>query len=205
MPFGFGIAIPSAQMPREQGGAKPLAARTTDDELGALLQRCATGDHAAFRLVYDRWSPRLYGIALRITRQPSLAADAMQEAFVQAWQEARRYDPARGAASTWLMTLVRYRALDLVRRRNREVSGYEPPDLPDDSPDALNRLVGESDAEALRRCLDELEADRRQVLMLAYAEGLSHSTLAERLAQPLGTVKSWIRRSLMVLRECLES
>lgn len=174
------------------------------DRTAALLQACAAGDRRAFRLLYDLWAPRLHGIALRITHQPSLAADATHDAFVQVWQQAGRFDPARGSAEAWLVTLVRYRALDIQRRRGREVPGYEPPEEPDDSPDALSRMLASAEGAALRQCLDTLDADRRRVILLAYVEGLSHSVLAARLRLPLGTVKSWIRRGLSLLRGCLE-
>ena len=168
-----------------------------------LLRRCAAGDRAAFRLLYDRWGGRLHGIALRITRQSALAADATQDAFVQIWQQASRFDPSRGSAEAFLVSLVRYRALDLVRRGAREVPGYEPPEQEDESPDALSQLVSTAEGAALHRCLERLEPDRRKLIVMAFVDGLSHGDLAEKAGAPLGTVKSWIRRSLLSLRECL--
>ncbi len=169
-----------------------------------MLRACAGKDAGAFRRLYDLWSPRLHGTALRITRQPSLAADATHDAFVQIWQQAARFDPARGSAESWLVSLVRYRALDIARRRAREVGGYEPPEQADESPDALARLMESAEGAALRVCLDRLDEERRQVIRLAFVDGLSHSDLAGRLGQPLGTIKSWIRRALAALRGCLE-
>ena len=104
------------------------------DDTATLLLRCGNGDRAAFRTLYDRWSGRLHGIALRITRQAPLAADATHDAFVQVWQQAHRFDPARGNAEAFLVSLVRYRALDIVRRRGREISGYEPGSAPTKRP-----------------------------------------------------------------------
>jgi|BEDMetMinimDraft_2_1075160.scaffolds.fasta_scaffold05679_1 RNA polymerase sigma-70 factor (ECF subfamily) len=175
------------------------------EEFAELLGRVAKGDRKAFRLLYDRASPRLYGIALRLTRDAGLAADVLQEAFLQVWQHAGAFDAARGRAETWLVSLVRYRALDLLRRRREEPTA-EPrsAELPDEDPDALDALTRHREAEALRRCLETLPAERRSLLMAAFLEGLSHQELAERLKTPLGTVKSWIRRSLAALRECLE-
>ena len=173
------------------------------EDTAALIVRCAAGDRAAFRLVYDQWAARLHGIALRLTRQPGLAADATQEAFIQLWRHAGRFDPERGTAEAFLVTLVRYRALDLLRRGAREVSGYEPPDAPDDGPDALAQLAASAEGTALRRCLARLDTERRKLVLLAFVDGLSHNDLAARLGQPLGTVKSSIRRSLLSLRECL--
>jgi RNA polymerase sigma-70 factor (ECF subfamily) len=179
-----------------------IAPSAADDTAGLLL-RCANGDRAAFRTLYDCWGARLHGIALRITRQTALAADATHDAFVQVWQQARQYDPTRGSAEAFLVSLVRYRALDIVRRRAREVPGYEPAERPDETPDALAQLVGSAEGAALHRCLELLEAERRRLVVMAFVDGLSHSELADKLCVPLGTVKSWIRRSLLSLRECL--
>ena len=177
----------------------------SDTELTALLTRCAAGDRAAFRALYDNQSARLHGLALRITRDPGLAADAAHDAFVQVWNQAVRFDPERGAAGAWLTSIVRYRALDITRRRVREKPGYEPPEQEDESPDALAQLVTSAEGAALRQCLEELDPDRRRLLMQAYADGLSHSELAEKTGTPLGTIKSWIRRSLASLKRCLEA
>ena len=175
------------------------------DDTAALLHRCAGGDCTAFRLLYDRWSSRLYGVALRITRETSLAGDALHDAFLQIWQMAHRYDPDRGGAEAWMVGMVRFRALDIVRRRAREVPGYEPEEREDESPDAPARLVSTTEGAALHRCLNELEEERRRLVVLAFVDGLSHSELAGRMSVPLGTVKSWIRRSLIQLRGCLAS
>ncbi len=175
-----------------------------DPQLAPLLARCGRGDRAAFRRLYELQAPRLHGVALRITRQASLAADAVQEAFLQVWQNAARYDPARGTAEAWLLTLVRYRALDLARRHGREQPGLALPEAADLSPDALAQLVSHADARALRACLEQLEEERRRLIVMSFIGGLTHAELAERLATPLGTVKSWIRRGLAALRDCLE-
>ena len=169
-----------------------------------LLRACGGGDRAAFRRLYELWGARLHGIALRITHQPSLAADATHDAFVQVWQRAARFDPARGSPEAWLVSLVRYRALDIVRNRAREVGGYEPADEADEAPDAFTALARSAEGAALKRCLDELDPERRRVILLAYVEGLSHGELSTRVSLPLGTVKSWIRRGLRALRECLD-
>lgn len=175
------------------------------DDTALLLHRCAHGDKAAFHALYDRWGSRLHGIALRITRQPSLAADATHDAFVQVWQQAHRFDAERGTPEAFLISLVRYRALDIVRRTAREVPGYEPEEQEDESPDALSRLVSSSEGAALQRCLERLEAARRRMVVMAFVDGLSHAELSNKLRMPLGTVKSAIRRSLLSLRECLAS
>jgi RNA polymerase sigma-70 factor, ECF subfamily len=176
-----------------------------DATLSALLAQCGQGDRAAFRRLYDLESKRLYGLALRITRQPALAADAVHDALLQTWQRAARFDPARGSAAAWLTGLVRYRAIDAMRKRAREVTGVERPEEADEAPGALDRLLASAAGQALHRCLNGLEQRQRQVIVMAFVEGLSHAELALRLESPLGTVKSWIRRGLQALKACLGS
>ena len=179
------------------------AANPTDAD---LIARCAGQDRAAFRALYAKWSAKLHGVALRITRDPALAADATHDAFVQVWQQAGRYDPTLGEAAPWLMSLARYRALDLVRRRGREVLGHEPArEEADHGPDPLANLLASADGGALHRCLETLSFERRRLVVMAFVEGYSHSQLASLLAMPVGTVKSWIRRSLIGLKDCLVS
>lgn len=176
------------------------------DDPAALLRRIAAGDRGAFRRLYDLQAPRLYAIALRVTRQAPLASDAVHDAFLQVWRNADRFEAARGAPEAWLLSLVRYRALDIARKRWREVSqdDLDLPEPADEEPDPLQRLADRRDAASLHGCLGQLEAERRRLLLLAFVDGLSHSEVAERVNMPLGTVKSWIRRSLQTLRLCLE-
>jgi RNA polymerase sigma-70 factor, ECF subfamily len=182
----------------------PAARDDSTVSLATLIAAIAVGDDAAFRRVYDLRAGRLYGIALRITRQPPLASDAVHDAFLELWRNAARFDAQRGNPDIWLASLVRYRALDMTRRLGREVSDEDLPEAVDSDPDPLARLVASSDSAALRECLDTLEPARRTLLSLAFLDGLSHSELAERLHVPIGSVKSWIRRSLKSLRLCLE-
>jgi RNA polymerase sigma-70 factor, ECF subfamily len=180
------------------------ASALVTDDTQVLLQRCADGDRVAFRLLYDRWGSRLYGVALRITRHAASASDATQDAFVQIWQQAPRFDDTHGEPAAWLISIVRYRALDIVRRQVRAVPGHEPPeDRADVGPDTLARLVSSADGAALNRCLSQLEDDRRRLVVMAFVDGLSHAELAQRLKVPLDTVKLWLRRSLVSLRACL--
>jgi len=182
----------------------PEAAPARPDLDGAL-RRCASGDRAALRAIYDAEAPRMLGVALRLLRRCSLAEEAVHDAFVQIWQRAASFDPARGAARAWIYAVLRHRALNILRGETRTdlVEDFEPFALTseDESPEAIvSRL---SDAGALRRCLERLEPPRRQAILLAYVQGLSHGELAGRLGVPLGTMKSWIRRSLLTLRECM--
>jgi RNA polymerase sigma-70 factor (ECF subfamily) len=169
-----------------------------------LLARCGAGDKAAFRKLYDSNSARMYGVALRITRSQALASDAVHDAMLQVWRNSDRYDPSRGNAEGWLVSLVRYRALDIIRKQGREITGVEMPELADEEPDVLSRLVSSAENSALGGCLQEVEAPRRRLVTLAFIEGLTQSEIASRLGQPLGTVKSSIRRALLVLRACMD-
>ncbi len=179
--------------------------RPVETEATRLLRSCAEGDRTAFRRLYELQSPRLYGLALRLLQQPALASDAVHDAFVQVWRGAARFDPSRNAGEAWLASLLRYRAIDILRRRSREQYGIERRDEADDAPDAFDRLAGQADSESLRRCLQELEDAQRRAIVLAFLDGLSHVELASRLRSPLGTVKSWVRRGLVSLRRCLEA
>jgi RNA polymerase sigma-70 factor (ECF subfamily) len=180
------------------------ADQALSDELATLLGLAAQGDGEAFRRLYDLESPRLYAVALRITRQAALAADAVHDAFLQVWRNAARFDPARGNARAWLVSLVRYRAIDAVSRIGREVSVAEPQDQPDPDPNPLDRLLETRAGETLHRCLEEVPKQRRDWVMLAFFDGLTHAEVAARVGQPLGTVKSGIRRALLALRACVD-
>ena len=189
-------------------GDKPGAmdqATTPDqvDEVAVLLLRCRDADGAAFERLYQLQSPVLYAVAIRITRNAALASDVVHDALLQVWRNADRYDPERGNPRAWLLSLVRYRALDAIRRHSREVAG-EVPDRPDTDPDPLDRMMATSEGEALRRCLDQVPEERRSWVVMAFLDGLTHMELAQRLGQPLGTVKSGLRRTLHTLRACLD-
>ena len=173
------------------------------DEISALLGRCAAGDQAALRRLYDLQAPRLKGLALRVTGSAALAEDVLHDVFLKVWQESGRFDPTRGSGRAWLTTLVRFRAIDVVRRTGREHLMAELPDVVDDAPDAYDQAAFRADGDALHRCLATLDAGAQRMLTLAFVDGLSHARLAERLAIPLGTVKSTIRRGLIALRRCL--
>jgi RNA polymerase sigma-70 factor (ECF subfamily) len=194
------IALGSLLAMDEQDGRTTVGA-----DVASLLKRCAEGDQAAFRRLYDSQSPRLYGLALRLMKQPALASDAVHDAFVQVWQRSARFDPSRGQAEAWLASLLRYRAIDILRRRSREFYGHERTDEPDTAPDAFAQLAERADGQALHRCLDGLEETQRRAVQFAFMDGLSHTELAARLDAPLGTVKSWVRRALLGLKRCLEA
>lgn len=174
--------------------------------LEGLIIACAAGDKAALNAIYQQEAGRMLGVALRILRRRALAEDAVQDAFMLIWRNAARFDPAKGSGATWIYTILRNRSLTLLRDESRvepddEPLGAEVPDEGESPEEAILRL---SDAEALRHCLQKLDPRRRMAIALAYVHGLSHAELAGKLGMPLGTIKSWMRRSLIALRECLQ-
>ena len=174
------------------------------EDLSALLGSVALGDRAALRAVYVREATRLFGIAMAILRDRDAAADAMQTAFLRVWERAGQFDSGRGDARAWLGGIVRFAALDAARLRGREVL-TDDPELGDSAvePEAFARLAAEQESARLHECLQQLDGKHREGIILAFVHGLSHAQLAARLNEPLGTVKSWIRRGLLSLRACL--
>ena len=169
-----------------------------------LLAAVAAGDREALRAIYERQSVRLFGIANAILRDRDAAADAVQDAFLRISQRAEQFDLARGPAEAWLAAITRNAALDLARRRGREMPTDDPAlgDVPV-QPEALERVAATAQGRRLRDCLLALEEKHRRGILLAFVHGLSHAQVAARLDLPLGTVKAWIRRGLAQLRECL--
>lgn len=172
----------------------------------AALKRCAEGDQQGLRAIYDREGPRMLGVATRLIRRRALAEEAVHDALLSIWRHAGRFDPQRGSGLTWIYTILRNRALTILRDESRTELVDSPigeeTAADEDSPEKI--VSGLSDARALRHCLEQLDAKRRNAIVLAYTEGLSHGELAGRLRIPLGTVKSWLRRSLMTLKDCLK-
>jgi len=169
------------------------------------LTRLQAGDRRALEELYDRYTPLLYALALRILRSAADAEDVVQEVWVQVWKRLATYDPRRGSLAAWLVTVARTRALDKYRSlssRTKAESKVDPdPVAPpvDPSTSAAHRQLSEK----VRGALGQLAPQQRQVLEVAYFDGLSQSEIAERLNAPLGTVKSWTRQALMRLRELL--
>lgn len=200
---------------------KPTPAADWPDksrELAQLLAQAGLGDRAAFRRLYERTSAHLFGVVLRIQRDRAQAEDLLQEVYVAVWKNAAGFDAARSQPLTWLTSIARNRAIDSLRR------GAAQPQLEsttrddgddEDRPDAIERAASEdpgpldllgqaSDARELGRCMERLSAPQRQSVALAFFDGLSHAEVAEQLREPLGTVKSWVRRALATLKGCLE-
>jgi len=179
--------------------------------LAALLARVALADQRAFAALYGQTSAHLYAVALRIVRDPAAAEDILQEAYVSVWHHAGRYDAAKSQPITWMTAIVRNRCLDQMRRRDLDTVSLTPIDddapafdIRDEGPAPPELLLQGADASAVRACVETLEAGPRQAIALAFFQGLSHAELAEHMREPLGTIKSWVRRALERLKRCLD-
>lgn len=197
-------------MPHDAGHlAAPVSPSTRiadDAELERLILACARRDGASLRRLYELTAPGLLGVMLRILRRRALAEETLQEVFVSIWQGAARYAPDRGRPRAWLYSIARYRAIDALRRERDVLDASVDAErlIDPQSAEADDSIVSGRLAAALARCLEELSAGQRRGIELAFVEGLSHGEISSSLGEPLGTVKSWIRRGLAALRECLE-
>lgn len=171
----------------------------------SALEGCARGDAASLRRLYDHEAGFLLAVALRIVRRRDVAADILHDAILDIWERADTFDRSRGAGRAWITSIVRYRALKHIRAAGREtdLDAAVGAEIADHAPGPFAALVTSQDGARLHGCLSLLGEDRRQVILLAYVDGLSQSELAERLGTPLGTVKAWVRRSLIALKDCL--
>jgi RNA polymerase sigma-70 factor (ECF subfamily) len=180
---------------------------TTADDLTGLLARVAARDREAFAAVYRATSGKLWGIVLRILPRRDMAEDVLQDVYVRIWERAGSFDPAKASPITWMASIARNRAIDEVRRR-RPVSIEEAPEaleVADSGADPFDSAQQSEELRRLKQCLDGLEPDRREMVLLAYYSGLSREELAQRFAAPVNTVKTWLHRSLAQLRKCLGS
>lgn len=170
----------------------------------AVVARVADGDHDALRLLYDRYGRIVYGMTYRLTKDAQLAEEATQDTFVTLWRRADRYDPERAKLTTWLFVIARNRAIELVRARTRAPEPREGVSPTGEEADAAELVALADDAERIAQAMAELPESQLEVIRMAYFDGLSHAEISERLAQPLGTVKSRIRLGLNRLRALLE-
>jgi RNA polymerase sigma-70 factor (ECF subfamily) len=180
------------------GGARVL-------DYAGIVQACARGDRLALRKLYDAEAARLIAVAQRIVRRRELAEEVVQEAFIQVWQKAATFDASVGSARAWIYTIVRHRALNVIRDGRREdlMEVDELAALQDCTvvvEDAFSRLATES---RLRTCLEGIDNDKRASLLLSYVAGYSHGEIAGLMRVPVGTAKSWVRRALIALKECM--
>jgi RNA polymerase sigma-70 factor (ECF subfamily) len=187
-------------------------------ELARLLARAGLGDRAAFAALYERTSAHLFAVVLRINRDRAQAEDVLQEVYVNVWRSAQGFDAAQSQPLTWLTSIARNRAIDSLRRaqtqpqlqsvhQGADAEGDETTmydQLADEGAGPLELLGRAADARALAQCMGALSAAQRQSVALAFFDGLSHAEVAQQMRQPLGTVKSWVRRALLSLKSCLE-
>jgi RNA polymerase sigma-70 factor (ECF subfamily) len=187
--------------------ATPGIQQPEHDEAGRLLLATARGDSAAFEQLYRATSSRLFAVCLRIVNHRSEAEDVLQDVFTNVWRKARQYDPQRASGSTWLTMMARNKAIDHLRanRTNHQSLPIDhAQELVEPAPNAELAAEAAIEGHRLDVCLGELEAPRRQLVRTAFFEGCTYEELAQRSGTPLGTVKSWIRRSLAKLKACLE-
>lgn len=192
--------------PRNPVGDDTAPARAASDVRSALLQRVALGDEAAFAQLYDETAAEVYGVARRVARDPAFAEDIAQETFVDVWRRAPGFEPTRGSATVWILTIAHRRAVDRVRReesarRRDEHVAVREPDVSDDVAGTLERRL---DQERVARALASLTPIQRQAVELAYYGGHTQQQIARLLDVPLGTVKTRIRDGMIRLRDAFE-
>ncbi len=177
----------------------------TPAELVWLLASVAKRDEAAFERLYEATRAKLFGVVLRILRRQDLAEEVVQEAYVKIWNSAGQFDPAMGSPITWMVSIARNRAIDVVRKRG-EVSIEEEPkavEVASDIPEPLARREMTEELKRVLDCVGQLDQQRQKLILLAYYNGWSREQLAEKFNTPLNTVKTWLRRSMIEIRECL--
>ncbi len=182
-----------------------------DSSLDQLLERFSRGEAAAFEPLYEATAPRLLGVAYRMLRNRASAEEVVQELYLKLWKHPERFDSLRGRAWSWLIVITRRQCLDLLRRTRPETpyeseEGLEELLGPEDrvrENSLLDRVTAAEDARHLKQCLDGLSADHREAILLSYWNGWTVDETARHLGRPLGTVKSWIRRGLQNLKQCL--
>lgn len=197
-------AIPGRKMTLSQTQESIIAA-SGEDALRSLLAGIARQDEDSLASFYDLTSGRVYAFVLRITRHPPLAEEVAADVYLQAWQQAERYDPGRGAVLTWLLTIARSRALDHLRKSDPAELTGEPEALLDtlDSgePDPQDLLLAVERQSAVHAALEKLRPVQRRLISLAFFQGLTHQEIAAHTGLPLGTVKTHLRKAMQVLRE----
>ncbi len=185
-------------------------------ELQALLSRTALGDRTAFERLYNLARARLFAVVLRINSDRPQAEEILQDVFVKIWHGARTYDLNRGNPMAWLVSVARYRAIDSLRERasSPKLTSLNSHTAQGDEIDLLDTIASEQagpaevheqrqDRAQLLRCMGALSSEQRQCLSLAYVQGYSHAEVASHLSFPLGSVKSWVRRGLLALQQCM--
>ena len=175
-------------------------------ELAQLLMRTGKHDQQAFAELYERTSAKLYGVCLRMLRDRSDADEVLQETWATVWRRAANFDPDKAGAITWLVTLARNKAIDRLRHHREEQLGepFKLEEIADADPTPAADAEASQEYQRLQRCIGALESRQRTAVREAFFTGATYNQLATRCNVPLGTMKSWIRRSLLQLRTCLE-
>jgi RNA polymerase sigma-70 factor, ECF subfamily len=177
---------------------------TPSADIADLIARCALRDRLAFRLLYERTSAKLFGVILRILKNRSEAEEAIQEVYVKIWQRADRYVAGATSPISWLVAVARNHALDILRARRPAADDIDAAlEVPDDAPSPERAAVASEEKSRIEHCLGTLPSDRAEAVRGAYLDGMSYEELATRHAVPLNTMRTWLRRSLIRLRECL--
>lgn len=175
------------------------------DRLNGMLASVANGDERAFADLYHATSSRVFGVIVRMIHDRAEAEDLLQEVYATAWGRADSFDPERGSAVTWLMTLGRNRTIDRLRQHREELLDEDAtPEITDEAPTPAAAAESSEERMRLEQCLERLQPQHGQAVREAFFSGATYNELAQRLSVPLGTMKSWIRRSLMQLKTCLE-
>ena len=176
-----------------------------DDQIAALLTRIAAQDRAAFKTIYTAAASKLMGVLLRILGNRAEAEDALQEVFTKVWLRANRFDAEKGRGMTWLIAIARNLAIDRLRSRHDTVDDEAAmAAVADTTPRAETRMIALGEVQRINDCFATLEPDRAEALRGAYLTGLSYIDLAARHSVPLNTMRTWLRRSLARLKECME-
>jgi len=177
----------------------------TDADIAALIGKVALRDRAALSGLYSAIAPKLFSVCLRILKDRSDTEDALQEVFVKIWQRADRFAATGISPIGWLVAVARNHAIDVLRARKPVSDSIEESfDIADSAPGPEAETVMRGEGKRIDRCMEELESDRAMAVRSAYVEGLSYQELAERHGVPLNTMRTWLRRSLMKLKECLD-
>jgi RNA polymerase sigma-70 factor (ECF subfamily) len=181
-----------------------MAMQTATADIADLIARCSLRDRAAFRLLYQRTSAKLFGVVLRILRNRAEAEEAIQEVYIKVWQRADRYVPGNYSPISWLVAIARNHALDMVRARRPMSDDLDGAlEVPDSAPDPERLTQASEDGARIEACLSQLDDDKAEAVRGAYLDGYSYDELAQRFSVPLNTMRTWLRRSLIRLRECL--
>lgn len=171
------------------------------EELLVLLRKVSSGNQFAFSQLYEKTCGQMFAVALNMLQNRDNAEEALQEAFIRIWYKADYYKEGQGTVLTWMVSIVRYRALDMLR--SKKVRKEEPLDDQYIDDNLTVSLKNTDSGTKLDECIEGLDMQQKQAIHLAYFKGLSHSEVVEHLDSPLGSIKSWIRRGLVSLQRCL--